>query len=115
MTFIFQWKVTKPLQDLEVFEMDEARFECVLSVANVIVTWMIDGKRVDASPKHMIEIDKKKHTFIITKCQLEDKCEVSCSYAKLHTAAKLVVKGKNILKDHIFLTFSTQYSDMVQF
>lgn len=91
---VLQWKVLQPLKDLEVNEMEEAIFECEFSVPNVMVTWTINGERIEPSPKFMIDIERTKHRLTVTKCKPKDGCHISCSYAKLKTEADLVVNGE---------------------
>lgn len=92
--FIFQWKFITPLKDTTVKETEEAIFECELNISNVSVTWTVKDQVIEQSPKYIIKSDKTKHTLIIAKCLPQDKGEITCSFAKLQTKAKLTVEGK---------------------
>lgn len=91
-----QWKVLRPLQDLNVSETEEAVFECEFNVPKVKVTWKINGVEIEQSPKHIIKSEGTVHKLIVTKCRLPDQGTVSCSYAKLETTANLTVNGKGL-------------------
>lgn len=90
----FQWKWTRPLEDVETRERECATFECELFVTDVIVVWKVKGEEIEASPKFNFKANGKIHTLVVSKCRPKDEGTISCEYGKLKTEAKLFVERK---------------------
>ncbi len=82
------------LSNLEVFEKQDATFECEFNKPNLEVQWNQAGDKITPDwTRFKPEVDGKIHRLHITVCELDDEAKYSCKVNGKKTSGMLTVKG----------------------
>lgn len=84
------------MQDLEVFVMATATFECVFNKENLRPTWIHGDIPMKKSERHQMRTRFAKQQLIINDCQLSDAGNYICEVEGIQSLAQLVVKGMTL-------------------
>ncbi|MCJ8732914.1 hypothetical protein PDJAM_G00216380, partial [Pangasius djambal] len=82
-----------PLSDVQVYEKDEARFECELSREAKTFRWLKGSQELKADDKFDILTEGKRHTLILKSAAYEDEAKYMFEAEDKRTSAKLVIQG----------------------
>ena len=86
---------TVPLEDVTVNAAETVTLTCELSKPDQKVKWLKNGKALTMKEKNRVKITAvgTKHTLVISKSEVEDTAQYSCSVNDVKTESKVVVKG----------------------
>ncbi|KAL4656704.1 titin-like [Arapaima gigas] len=82
-----------PLADVQVFEKDEARFECEVSREVKRFRWLKGSQELRADEKFEILNEGKKHIVVVKCATYEDEARYMFEAENKKTSAKLIIKG----------------------
>lgn len=89
-----QYDFTRPLEDVKVFERENATFTCEVTHKNVPVTWYVNSEQVVPSTKYQVLTEGAVHRLVIGKVKLEEKVEVKAVFHETSCTSRLVVESK---------------------
>ncbi|XP_039609186.1 obscurin isoform X1 [Polypterus senegalus] len=95
--------IVKPLSNVEVFENEDAFFECVVSCADVQgVIWTLAGTELQNNELNEIGIrDNKAHTLLLHNVSCEDSGTLTFKMRDIMSSAELIVKAAPVLFTHL--------------
>lgn len=82
------------MSDAQVYEKDEARFECELSREAKTFRWLKGSQELKADDKFEILAERKRHTLILKSVAFEDEAKYMFEAEDKRSSAKLVIQGK---------------------
>lgn len=94
---VFQYDFTKPLEDVKVFERENAVFACEVTHKNVPVTWYINSVEVVPSVKYQVLSEGTVHRLVVGMVKPEDEVEVKAVFHEASCTARLQVESKSCL------------------
>ena len=83
-----------PLENVTVYENDEATFECTTSKPKANITWTFDDKPINSDNKYTIDSSSETLRLVINNCLKKDEGSYQCKINDRKTNAQLFVKGK---------------------
>lgn len=82
-----------PLSDVQVYEKDEARFECEISREPKAFRWLKGTQELKADDKFDILTEGKRHTLVVKSAAFEDEAKYMFEAEDKRTSAKLIIQG----------------------
>lgn len=82
-----------PLSDVQVYEKDEARFECEISREPKTFRWLKGTQELKADDKFDILTEGKRHILIVKSAAYEDEAKYMFEAEDKRTSAKLIIQG----------------------
>ncbi|GAA6066201.1 titin isoform X1, partial [Tachysurus ichikawai] len=82
-----------PLSDVQVYEKDEARFECEISREPKSFRWLKGTQELQADDKFDILTEGKRHTLLVKSAAFEDEAKYMFEAEDKRTSAKLIIQG----------------------
>lgn len=89
-----------PLNDVQVYEKDEARFECELSRVAKTFRWLKGSQELKADDKFDILTEGKRYTLLLKSAAYEDEAKYTFDAEDKRTSAKLVIQGNRNTPHH---------------
>ncbi|KAJ8416941.1 hypothetical protein AAFF_G00328190 [Aldrovandia affinis] len=82
-----------PLCDVQVYEKDEARFECEVSREAKNFRWLKGTQEVKADEKFQILHEGKRHTLVVKSAAYDDEAKYMFEAEDKRTSGKLIIQG----------------------
>lgn len=83
-----------PLSDVQVYEKDEARFECEISRIAKSFRWLKGSQELTADDKFDILVEGKQHTLVVKSAAYEDEAKYMFEAEDKRTSGKLTIQGQ---------------------
>ncbi|XP_019626722.1 PREDICTED: obscurin-like [Branchiostoma belcheri] len=81
-----------PLRDQEVWQLEQATFECEVAKEEAYVMWLKNGEEVMQSEKYDISVEGRRRILKIKGCLPEDETSYMAKSGDWETTANLIVK-----------------------
>ncbi|KAG7233679.1 hypothetical protein INR49_006716 [Caranx melampygus] len=82
-----------PLNDVHVYEKDEAKFELEISREPKSFRWLKGSQELSNDDKFELLVEGKKHTLIVKSAKYEDEAKYMFEAEDKRTSGKLIIKG----------------------
>lgn len=94
-----------PLSDVQVYEKDEARFECEISREPKVFRWLKGTQELKADDKFDILTEGKRHILVVKSAAYDDEAKYMFEAEDKRTSAKLIIQGHYSLLQLIKFNF----------
>lgn len=91
---------------MQVYEKDEARFECEVSREAKNFRWLKGTQEVKADEKFKILHDGNRHTLVMKSAAYEDEAKYMFEAEDKRTSGKLIIQGNMILSSMLQVAFT---------
>lgn len=91
---------------MQVYEKDEARFECEVSREAKNFRWLKGTQEVKADEKFQILHEGKRHTLIMKSAAYEDEAKYMFEAEDKRTSGKLIIQGNMIQSSMLQVAFA---------
>lgn len=82
-----------PLDDVQVYEKDEARFELEVSREPKSFRWMKGSQELSSNDRYELVVEGKRHTLLVKSARYEDEGKYMFEAEDKRTSGKLIIQG----------------------
>ncbi len=104
-----------PLNDAQVYEKDDARFEIELSREVKVIRWLKGSQELKADEKFEILAEGKRHILVVKSAAYEDEAKYVFEAEDKRTSAKLIIQGNEKNCDCTIITCPSDFFFLIKF